>query len=42
MFHFVLGSVHNFWLGGMEELTRESGKILVPPKNVDQILVPPP
>ncbi len=28
--------------GGVEESTRESGKILVPPKNADQILVPPP
>ena len=28
---------------GVEELTREAGKILVPPpKNADQILVPPP
>ncbi len=28
---------------GVEELTRESGKILVPPpKKADQILVPPP
>ena len=28
--------------GGVEELTREVDKILVPPKNAKQILVPPP